>query len=619
MANWTKARSGNFNNANGWSTGSVPGAGDAANITASGAAFTVTATTNEDVDSLRVGANATLVVKGGGGPVRAFTVENGTGAGLNLGVIQVGQNASLEMVARTAVQFANKGVISLNAGGKSSVLDVQSRTGAGGGLFELTGGGSIVMSDNANNAIEDTFVGKYENIRIENRDNTLSGAGVIGNGSLAGGGEITFINQGAGVIDATGQLNALILDLPSQGAVADLVNAGLIEATGAAGLAIVNTTVANSGTILAAAGSIVRLEGAQIVGGTLINAAGGQIIASGHSGEIGTNLVNQGVFIVAPGDSFSAGGSIINSGTINLFGPNYDDGHLVTTGNLTLSGGGLVNLGKGGTFGDANGVTIVNVDNKILGGGLLGVGAAKVVNGSAGVIESFYGTGLWIGSRRLTNEGLVSSGQGQLEVAGAIANSGMIEALTSGFVTLDKAVDNTGVLESDGGVFVASKDVTGDGIAVITGAGSGGVLSFGGDFSEDVFFTGLKGTLILAHSRSYTGSISGFSASGGASLNLHDIHFVSAGEATFTGTVTGGTLTVTDGTNTAHIALVGDYLNATFTTSRNVNGGVAIVATTPAPHAFVAAMAGLGGATGAAIASPPDHAGAAPILMAPPR
>lgn len=65
--------------------------------------------------------------------------------------------------------------------------------------------------------------------------------------------------------------------------------------------------------------------------------------------------------------------------------------------------------------------------------------------------------------------------------------------------------------------------------------------------------------LELAKSQSYTATISGFSKTGGASLDLADVGFVGAGEATLKGSKTGGVLTVTDGSHTAHINLTGDY------------------------------------------------------------
>jgi hypothetical protein len=101
--------------------------------------------------------------------------------------------------------------------------------------------------------------------------------------------------------------------------------------------------------------------------------------------------------------------------------------------------------------------------------------------------------------------------------------------------------------------------------------------------------------------------VSGFSLTGGTSLDLRDIAFVGSGEATFSGTASQGVLTVTDGTHTAHITLIGNYTASSFVASSDGQGGVSIVDpnTTqdalalsanarPPPHYFIAAMASLG-------------------------
>ena len=114
-------------------------------------------------------------------------------------------------------------------------------------------------------------------------------------------------------------------------------------------------------------------------------------------------------------------------------------------------------------------------------------------------------------------------------------------------------------------------------------------------------FTGTTGVLELAQSKTYTATITGFSASGGTSLDLGDIGFVGSTEATFSGTRNSGVLTVTDGTNTAHIRLKGDYTHSTFVASGDGHGGTVVVDSTardgavaPSSARFIEAMAGLG-------------------------
>jgi hypothetical protein len=61
-------------------------------------------------------------------------------------------------------------------------------------------------------------------------------------------------------------------------------------------------------------------------------------------------------------------------------------------------------------------------------------------------------------------------------------------------------------------------------------------------------------------------------------LDLRDINFASVQTPTYlNGTSSGGTLHVTDGTHTANIALLGNYLASTFTPSSDSHGGTNIV------------------------------------------
>ena len=107
-----------------------------------------------------------------------------------------------------------------------------------------------------------------------------------------------------------------------------------------------------------------------------------------------------------------------------------------------------------------------------------------------------------------------------------------------------------------------------------------------------------------------------FPLTGATYLDLRDIGFVSSTETTFSGTSTGGTLTVTDGTHTASIKLAGDYLGSTFTASRDGLGGTIVVdparSAAASPHGFVAAMAGLAAPAGGGV-----HAGEAGAIRAP--
>jgi hypothetical protein len=139
----------------------------------------------------------------------------------------------------------------------------------------------------------------------------------------------------------------------------------------------------------------------------------------------------------------------------------------------------------------------------------------------------------------------------------------------------------------------------------VSGAGkaqiNGGTLYAASSFTQNVTFSGTSGELELAHSQAYAGTITGFSLTGTTSLDLRDIVYDAATTtATYSGTTASGTLTVTDGTHTATIKLIGDYTASAFNVASDGHGGTTVTdPPAPAqPHAFIAAMATLGAGAG---------------------
>ncbi|HXV01123.1 MAG TPA: hypothetical protein VG166_11555, partial [Caulobacteraceae bacterium] len=219
----------------------------------------------------------------------------------------------------------------------------------------------------------------------------------------------------------------------------------------------------------------------------------------------------------------------------------------------------------------AAGATLTNVNDTLSGAGFIGTSAMSLVNEAGGVILGNQTTALVIntGTHAIINAGTIeNSGKGGALVRSAVVNNGILEAAGTGTLTLAGAVSGTGV-----------------------GRITGGTLWARSTFVENVTFTGTTGVLELANSTAYTGRVKGLSTSGTNSLDLTDIAFTSGvTKATFSGTSSAGTLTVTDGAHTAHIKLVGDYLGSTFTVSGDGHGGTTVV--DPALAILAHAMAG---------------------------
>ncbi|HEY5071400.1 MAG TPA: hypothetical protein VII63_05150 [Caulobacteraceae bacterium] len=555
VINWAKPLSGNFNTARKWIGGVAPGPDDAAYLADSpGAAYTVTVSSNEQVNAISSDAGAQLDITGGS----TFSVF-GIASDVNF---------------KGAVKITNGATLALSFGGGLSV-----NTLALDGAHLLLSGAyyppSIGFSGEMDfNGAASNITSNAKNSYFDNNGNIIDrskGASAIGSPGM----QLT----NSGIIETVA--GSLTLDTSGIW----ITNNRLIESAG--GNLIIKSSFVYNGqigsTILAqGAGATVTLTSADIYEGTLQTLSGGQIV-TGDRGSIldgtGSAVTIQGRIVIRNSDALTVQGAITNSGVIALGGHGSATTLIVGASNATLSGGGRVVLENNSAnqiTGATDSATLDNLDNVIAGAGDVGNGHLTLVVGAKGVIDADLAVAL-----------IIDTG------ANTIANSGLIEASGAGGGAIRSAVSNTGVLMADGGNLTVNGAVTGSGHAVI----SGGNLSFASGFSENVAFTGSTGVLELAYSQGYTGTITGFSTNAGTSLDLRDIAFSRSTTATFSGTTSGGTLTVTDGTHTANIRLSGDYTGSTFVASGDGHGGVTVIdppaalTRSGAQCRFVAAMA----------------------------
>jgi len=337
------------------------------------------------------------------------------------------------------------------------------------------------------------------------------------------------------------------------------------------------------------------------LGGTVSVAVGGKLTFTGAGDTFTGTLTGAGTVDFAGGSdtlktvTLSAAHMAIDTAGVTLQGPIVLTGVLTATtadlvvaaGGAALSGGGtlvLTDTAANSLHGASATARLTNGD-RIQGAGQLGGGTMSLVNQAAGSI---------IGNDALAL--VIDTG------AETIANAGLIEAAGAGGVTIQSAVDNTGTLTVAKGSLTADGAVSGAGKVLI----EGGTADFAGAFTESVTFTAAGGELELARSQTYTGTITGFSKTGATLLDLGDIAFGAATKATYGGTTTSGTLTVTDGTHTSKIKLAGNYTTSTWTLSSDGHGGTKIVdPTAPAksPNLFLSAMADFGAPSGGPIAA----------------
>ena len=206
------------------------------------------------------------------------------------------------------------------------------------GTTTLSGAGSMILQDTNPGTLSANAAGVITGTTVADTfdsDNVIRGYGALGAG------ELTFINEKAGVVDATA--STLTLDT----GLGTTTNLGLLEAVG--GTLVINSAVIHNGTILAGSNGCVVLRGAVTGADGQIQASDkGTIVLDGGS-LAGSNAVSStvlGMITVATTGELDgtthtlalAGtsgvdasavltltGSVRNTGTISLNGYYYSD------------------------------------------------------------------------------------------------------------------------------------------------------------------------------------------------------------------------------------------------------------------------------------------------------
>jgi hypothetical protein len=119
------------------------------------------------------------------------------------------------------------------------------------------------------------------------------------------------------------------------------------------------------------------------------------------------------------------------------------------------------------------------------------------------------------------------------------------------------------------------QDLTGDGLIGPSTIGAGETLEVISTYSGQVSFTASTGILELLNSSGFAGTVAGMT--GQDTIDFADIDPTKVQQPTYSGTASGGILTVTDGSHTANIALVGNYIASTFVRSSDGHGGANVV------------------------------------------
>ncbi len=500
-------------------------------------------------------AGGTLATSGGGANVVEYgnvaTLDGTAHAVTNTGTFDINNNATLSVLGT----LVNTGTVNLLSTNATTEFTIGTPT------LSLTGGGAITLSDNGNNYI----FGAAAADTLDNVNNTISGAGQLGDGQL------TFINEAGGIVDATGG-NALVIDTINE----VVKNSGLIEATGAYGLVVQSTAIDSSsgGTILAA-NSNVYLNGSVLAGGTIKTTGTGNIVASyGQTGELDGSahtITNLGTVAVQNNGTLSLLGMISNKNLITFGSTNANTDLVIgptgTPGTVTLTGGGAVTLSDNGNnrvYGAMAGDTLVNLNNTISGAGQIGLNQLTLINDAT--INATGGNVLLLQSS-----------------ATPIVNNGLLEATNSagGLVINTTTISNASgtVTAAGGNVYLQSGTIAG-GLVSTLGAAAivvqyGNIGGFDGSASALTTSGSVdvnnNGTLSLLGTIINTGTISLLSTNAYTDL-------VIGGSTASTVTLTGsGTIALSDnGNNRIYGAIAGDTLlnlNNTIAGSGQIGAG----------------------------------------------
>ena len=577
--------------------------------------------------------NGTLATEGG-----IIDTIAGTNSVLNGVTISTGSTVTVTDDSTLTLKgtINNDGTLALDSTGDATDLTIS-------GNVNLQGGGDIAPSDDSNNNI----VSNGSTAKLTNTDNTISGAGTIGDSNLtlvnkgtvdATGTSPLIINTGGNTITNAGTLEAAIRStLDVEGV---LKNTGLIETNGGEVTVLGAVTGAGTATIdggtleFGAASNVNTTFSASNFPGNFsfttidapaaeetlpysINDAGQIVGVQVISPGVGnTNfLYSDGMFTtlndpVATGGTFAFGindgGQIVGhygappfpSGNIAVHGFLYNNGVYTPLDDPSANDSpgttatGISNSGQiVGYYYDSNnsahGFLYNNGTYTTLDDPLAGSGANEGTFAS-GINDAGQIVGYFLDSDNIDHGFLYSNGvYTPLDDPFAGSSTGSVASgINDASQIVGHYYDNNnighGFLYSNG-VYTPIDDPSGNN-SFAAGINDQGVVvgSYynGGPGQGFIANVGASDSVLkLDDAPQYTGSISGFAL--GDSIDLNDINFTNLEPLKFTSnkTNTGGTLTVTDGTVTAHLALLGQYLAAGFQDAKDAGTGTVITYT----------------------------------------
>jgi hypothetical protein len=434
--------------------------------------------------------------------------------------------------------IANAGTLFMDAVSGSVIMDIN-------GSVALTGAGGLTMSNNVNNAL--MGYGQPSGATLTNKT-TIQGAGQIGGNGGIGAGN-TFSNSNVGKVNANQPANPFTINVGS----GTFGNAGTLEATNGATMALDNGTITNTGgTIHADANSLVQLYNLTISGGTLTTSGTGKfqaICCLGYSTLDGVTI--NGNFQWVSNNIGYLRGTITNNGPMSFNSPPGTNVVLDVDGAVTLNGSGTLTSTNSNNeimgYAQTGGASLLNQSTiqgtgQFGGAGGIGVGNS-LVNGTKGTIFANQKTSLFIN----VNSGTFSN-TGTLKVkAGSVLYIG-----GAGFSNF-----NPTTMTLTGGNYIVSGTLQFDNANIVTNASSitlagvgSGILNQSGVNGLSNLATNAKGSSLSLMSGKTLPTPGSFSNAGKVTVGVNSTLKIGT-LANGTYTQPAGGVTTVDGTLTA--------------------------------------------------------------------
>ncbi len=537
----------------------------------------------------------------------------------------VTDNGTIDLAGNAVLKngtLGNAGQI--NVSGTGNALDSETVANAG-GVFKVTGTLTLdfdtsiaggILTNSGLVQIDSAAGATLDGVHVNNDAGTIQIDTISFDGKL-------IVDDGTTITGGTLTIGSL----------------GLFEVETPKGATLDGVTVGNSGVVQVDADSVLNLTGGTtITGGTITDNGtidvlgdstinGGALLQNGsvtvESGATLTlddvtidgtkitgtdatdthvaSLVQTGSGTVTLDGATIAGGTLINDGTLDSIGTTFITDVSITNtctieatgGVLTIDGTVAAALSNSNTIEATGGKiflsheTVTNTGTmESLNGGLLVLDHTTVDNAN-GTIEAVDPDGPSISTVELQNvaitggtvatvsDGIVDATSGVNTISAAtINNSGTLE-VTGGTLTIDAAstVHNSGLFEANGGSLIVNTSFSGN--AEIVGAS---LLELGGANSSATvtFAAGSTGGELKIDASTFDGEIVGLAATD--KLDLGAIGFGPHTTGTYVSDTDddSGVLTITDGSHSISLNLVGDYSNAHFAGGTDGNGGTLI-------------------------------------------